>query len=123
MNFSGYAENLPGTVLDQLYQSLYVCQAILHSLPPLAKQYVVRMLHAHAIPAGEQFGAWRAVCRWHQFRAYPVHADWVDQWGSPHSVAKHKAAVDKLTQYNSSSILALNGPPGWIQEALCLILL
>ncbi len=97
MNFSGYAENLPGTVLDQLYQSLYVCQAILHSLPPLAKQYVVRMLHAHAIPAGEQFGAWRAVCRWHHFRAYRVRADWVHQWGSPHSLAKHKAAVDKLT--------------------------
>ena len=58
MNFSGYAESLPGTVLEQLYQSLYVCQAILHSLPPLAKQYVVRMLHAHAIPAGEQFIAW-----------------------------------------------------------------
>ncbi|KAL0048027.1 hypothetical protein WJX82_006028 [Trebouxia sp. C0006] len=33
------------------------------------------MLHAHAIPA-----------------------DWIDQWGSPHSPAKHKAAVDKLTQ-------------------------
>ena len=53
MNFSGYAESLPGTVLDQLYQSLYVCQAILHSLPLLAKQYVVRMLHADPIPAGK----------------------------------------------------------------------
>lgn len=57
MNFAGYAESLPGTVLDQLYQSLYVCQAILHSLPPLAKQYVVRMLHAHAVPVGEQIVA------------------------------------------------------------------
>ena len=54
MNFATYAESLPGTVLDQLYQSLYVCQAILHSLPPLAKQYVVRMLHTGAIPAGKQ---------------------------------------------------------------------
>ena len=54
MNFSAYAESLPGTVLDQLYQSLYVCQAILHSLPPLAKQYVMRMLHADQIPAGKQ---------------------------------------------------------------------
>ncbi len=40
----------------------------------------------------------RAVCPWHRFRAYRVRADWVDQWGSPHSPAKHKAAVDKLTQ-------------------------
>lgn len=101
MNFSGYAESLPGTVLDQLYQSLYVCQAILHSLPPLAKQYVVRMLHAQAIPAGEQSIAWPcclSMAPLHQFRAYRVHADWVDQWGSPHSPAKHKSAVDKLTQ-------------------------
>lgn len=52
MNFATYAESLPGTVLDQLYQSLYVCQAILHSLPPLAKQYVVRMLHVGATPTG-----------------------------------------------------------------------
>ena len=34
-------------------------------------------------------------------------ADWLDQWGSPHSPAKHKAAVDKLThlqvlKYSSS---------------------
>lgn len=75
MNFSAYAESLPGTVLDQLYQSLYVCQAILHSLPPLAKQYVMRMLHADQIPA-----------------------DWLDQWASQQSLTKHKAAVDKLTQ-------------------------
>ncbi len=54
MNFSAYAESLPGTVLDQLYQSLYVCQAILHSLPPLAKQYVMRMLYADQIPAGQR---------------------------------------------------------------------
>ena len=54
MNFAAYAESLPGTVLDQLYQSLHVCQAILHSLPPLAKQYVVRMLHAEPVPSGER---------------------------------------------------------------------
>ena len=54
MNFAAYAESLPGTVLDQLYQSLHVCQAILHSLPPLAKQYVVRMLHAEQVPSGER---------------------------------------------------------------------
>ena len=53
MNFAAYAESLPGTVLDQLYHSSYVCQAILHSLPPLAKQYVVRLLHAGAVPAGD----------------------------------------------------------------------
>lgn len=84
MNFAGYAESLPGTVLDQLYQSLYVCQAILHSLPLLAKQYVVRMLHADPIPA-----------------------DWLDQWASSHSLSKHKAAVDKLTQLQ---IVKLSGP-------------
>ena len=54
MNFATYAESLPGTVLDQLYQSVYVCQAILHSLPPLAKQYVIRMLHTGSVPVGEQ---------------------------------------------------------------------
>ena len=62
MNFATYAESLPGTVLDQLYQSLYVCQAILHSLPPLAKQYVVRMLHVGAIPAGKQALFSRCTC-------------------------------------------------------------
>ena len=54
MNFTAYAESLPGTVLDQLYQSLYVCQAVLHSLPPLAKQYALRMLHVGPVPVGEQ---------------------------------------------------------------------
>ncbi|KAL3151427.1 hypothetical protein ABBQ38_012436 [Trebouxia sp. C0009 RCD-2024] len=75
MNFATYAESLPGTVLDQLYQSLYVCQAILHSLPPVAKQYVVRMLHVGAIPA-----------------------EWLDQWASSQGQSKHLAAVDKLKQ-------------------------
>jgi Transcription factor Tfb2 len=53
MHFATYLESLPGTTLNQLYHSLYVCLAILHGLPPLAKQYVLRMLHLTKVPAGE----------------------------------------------------------------------
>ena len=62
MNFAAYAESLPGTVLDQLYQSTYVCQAILHSLSPLARQYVVRLLHVGTVPAGKTCTELGAAC-------------------------------------------------------------
>ena len=36
-----------------------------------------------------------------------LNADWLDQWASSHSLSKHKAAVDKLTQLQ---IVKLSGP-------------
>ena len=115
MNFAVYAESLPGTVLDQLYQSTYVCQAVLHSLPPLAKQYVVRMLHTGSVPTGKIYHA--PLCLHHitgasapskfdiaenKVHCYSIwvtrHAEWLDQWATPQAGRKHEAAVDKLTQ-------------------------
>ena len=105
MNFATYAESLPGTVLDQLYQSLYVCQAILHSLPPLAKQYVVRMLHTGTVPAGKQ----QVPCcvYRHSFNTGEVTAEWLDQWASSQGHSKHQAALDKLNQLQ---LLKQSGP-------------
>ncbi len=51
-----YFEQLPPIKLSNLYDSPYTCQAVMRSLPPLAKQYVVRLLFLDAgIPEGQQF--------------------------------------------------------------------
>lgn len=53
MDLARYIEGLSGTMMDELYQSQYVCQAILRCLPPLAKQYLFRLLHCPGVPAGQ----------------------------------------------------------------------
>ena len=44
MDFVSWLEALPAATVGKLYGSQWACQAVLRSLPPLAKQYVVRML-------------------------------------------------------------------------------
>lgn len=46
MDFVTYLEALPPISISKLYSSEWTCQAVLRGLPPLAKQYVVRMLWA-----------------------------------------------------------------------------
>lgn len=54
MDLVSYLEDLPPDRLARLYDSPYTCQAVLRSLPPLAKQYVMRLLFLDAgIPEGE----------------------------------------------------------------------
>lgn len=44
MDLASYLASLPRPKLDALYESPWTCRAVLRSLPPLAKQYVLRML-------------------------------------------------------------------------------
>ena len=54
MDLVAYLAQLPPIKLTSLYESPYTCQAVMRSLPPLAKQYVVRLLFLDAgVPRGE----------------------------------------------------------------------
>ena len=44
VNVVSYLEGLAWDVRDLLFQSPWTCQAVLRSLSPLAKQYVLRLL-------------------------------------------------------------------------------
>lgn len=44
MNFVSWLEGLPQETATKLYASHWACQAVLRGLPPLAKQYVLRLL-------------------------------------------------------------------------------
>lgn len=44
VNIISYVETLDAAVRDKLYESSWTCQAMLRSLQPLAKQYVLRLL-------------------------------------------------------------------------------
>ena len=53
MDFVYWLEALPAATVGKLYGSQWACQAVLRSLPPLAKQYVARMLFVETpIPSG-----------------------------------------------------------------------
>ena len=53
MDLPSYLASLPRLKLDALYESPWTCRAVLRSLPPLAKQYVLRMLLLDsALPEG-----------------------------------------------------------------------
>ena len=44
MDFVSWLEGLPQETATKLYASHWACQAVLRGLPPLAKQYVLRLL-------------------------------------------------------------------------------
>ena len=44
MDFVSWLEGLPQETASQLYTSHWACQAVLRGLPPIAKQYVLRLL-------------------------------------------------------------------------------
>lgn len=43
MDFVSYLEDLPPSAVRELYSSPWTCRAVLRSLSPLAKQYVMRL--------------------------------------------------------------------------------
>ncbi|KAL8048417.1 hypothetical protein ABFX02_07G064200 [Erythranthe guttata] len=75
-NFMDMVASLPAFKLDKLYENSFICEAILRSLPPLAKKYVLQMLYIEG----------------------PVSAKWLEEWVLPDGVSKHKVAVDRLIQ-------------------------
>ncbi|KAJ0394152.1 hypothetical protein P43SY_009838 [Pythium insidiosum] len=44
MDVFEFLETLPSDTLDRLYEDAWVCQAVFQSLPPLAQQFVMRLL-------------------------------------------------------------------------------
>ncbi|KAM1766063.1 hypothetical protein TB1_005017 [Malus domestica] len=75
-NFMDMVATLPAMKLDKLYENAFVCEAILRSLPPLAKKYVLQMLSIEV----------------------PVTAKSMEEWVLPDGVSKHRVAIDRLIQ-------------------------
>ncbi|KAL0448758.1 UNVERIFIED_CONTAM: General transcription and DNA repair factor IIH subunit TFB2 [Sesamum latifolium] len=68
--------SLPAMKLDKLYENSFICEAILRSLPPLAKKYVLQLLYIDG----------------------PVTAKWLEEWVLADGNSKHRVAVDRLIQ-------------------------
>lgn len=75
-NFMDMVAALPAMKLDKLYESTFICEAVLRSLPPLAKKYVLQML----------------------FIDSPIPAKSMEDWVLPEGLSKHKVAIDRLLQ-------------------------
>ncbi|OAY24793.1 general transcription and DNA repair factor IIH subunit TFB2 [Manihot esculenta] len=75
-NFMDMVASLPTMKLDKLYTNPFICQAILRSLPPLAKKYVLEMLYIDG----------------------PVSAKMLEEWVLTDGSSKHRVAVDRLIQ-------------------------
>lgn len=75
-NFMDMVAALPAMKLDKLYDSTFICEAVLRSLPPLAKKYVLQTL----------------------FIDSPVTAKSMEEWVLPDGFSKHKVAIDRLLQ-------------------------
>ncbi|GAY56313.1 hypothetical protein CUMW_170910 [Citrus unshiu] len=75
-NFMDMVASLTARDLNKLYENPFICEAILRSLPPLAKKYVFQMLYIDgAIPAKT-----------------------MEEWVLPDGFTKHKVAIDRLVQ-------------------------
>lgn len=75
-NFMDMVASLPAVKLDHLYANAFICEAILRSLPPLAKKYVLQMMYIDA----------------------PVYAKSMEEWVLPDGQSKHRVAIDRLVQ-------------------------
>ncbi|XP_057462157.1 general transcription and DNA repair factor IIH subunit TFB2-like isoform X2 [Actinidia eriantha] len=75
-NFMDMVASLPAVKLDKLYQNAFICEAILRSLPPLAKKYVLQMLCIDV----------------------PLSAKLIEEWVLPDGSSKHTVAIDRLIQ-------------------------
>ncbi|OWM67852.1 general transcription and DNA repair factor IIH subunit TFB2 [Punica granatum] len=75
-NFMDMVAALPAMKLDHLYQNAFICEAILRSLPPLAKKYVIQMCYIEeTIPSKS-----------------------LEEWVLPDGLSKHRVAIDRLLQ-------------------------
>ncbi|XP_073038473.1 general transcription and DNA repair factor IIH subunit TFB2 isoform X2 [Primulina eburnea] len=75
-NFMDMVASLPAIKLDRLYENSFICEAILRSLPPLAKKYVLQLLYVDAA----------------------VSAKLLEEWVLADGNSKHKVAIDRLIQ-------------------------
>lgn len=75
-NFMDMVASLPALKLDKLYDNAFICQAILRSLTPLAKKYVLQLLYIDM----------------------PVSAKLLEEWVLADGGSKHRVAIDRLIQ-------------------------
>nr|GMD91878.1 general transcription and DNA repair factor IIH subunit TFB2 [Ipomoea batatas] len=75
-NFMDMVASLPAMKLDSLYDNPFICEAILRSLPPLAKKYVLQLLYIDS----------------------PIAAKSIEEWVLADGSTKHKVAIDRLIQ-------------------------
>ncbi|KAF5474385.1 hypothetical protein F2P56_006289 [Juglans regia] len=75
-NFMDMVSSLPAMKLDKLYENAFICEAILRSLPPLAKKYVLQTLYIDV----------------------PITAKSMEEWVLPDGSSKHRVAIDRLIQ-------------------------
>ncbi|GLJ36800.1 hypothetical protein SUGI_0742290 [Cryptomeria japonica] len=73
-NLTDFISEILPEISDKLYSNQYVCQAMLRSMPPLCKQYVLHLLYIDTIVCDKE----------------------IVTWAFPNEVTKHKAAVDRL---------------------------
>ncbi|KAK6917534.1 Transcription factor Tfb2, C-terminal domain [Dillenia turbinata] len=81
-NFMDMVSALPAMKLDMLYENPFICEAILRSLPPLAKKYVLQMLYIEN----------------------PISAKSMDEWLLADGYSKHKVAIDRLVQLRVANL-------------------
>ncbi|KAJ4703458.1 RNA polymerase II transcription factor B subunit 2 [Melia azedarach] len=75
-NFMDMVASLTARDLDRLYENPFICEAIVRSLPPLAKKYVLQMLYIDG----------------------SVPAKMMEEWVLPDGFTKHRVAIDRLVQ-------------------------
>ncbi|GKV00932.1 hypothetical protein SLEP1_g13539 [Rubroshorea leprosula] len=75
-NFMDMLASLPAMKSDTLYHNQFICEAILRSLPPLAKNYVLQLLYIDV----------------------SVTAKPLQEWELADGSTKHKVAIDRLIQ-------------------------
>nr|DAD22925.1 TPA_asm: hypothetical protein HUJ06_024388 [Nelumbo nucifera] len=75
-NFMDMVAALPAMKLDKLYDNTFICEAVLRSLPPLAKKYALQMLYIDV----------------------PVPVKSMEEWVLPDGFSKHRVAIDRLIQ-------------------------
>ncbi|CAN0910713.1 General transcription and DNA repair factor IIH subunit TFB2 [Linum grandiflorum] len=75
-NFMDMVAALPAMKLDVLYENSFICEAILRSLPPLAKKYVIQMLYIEG----------------------SVTAKLLEEWVLADGLTKHLVSIDRLVQ-------------------------
>ncbi|KAI4296715.1 hypothetical protein L6164_036651 [Bauhinia variegata] len=75
-NFMDMVASMPAMKLDKLYDNGFICEAILRSMPPLGKKYVLQMLYIDV----------------------PVTSKSMEEWVFPDGFSKHKISIDRLVQ-------------------------
>ena len=82
MNFIQYLKSLDSDTLNEVYTSSHTCSALMKSLPPLAQQYLLRVL---PVPS--------------------VSLDTFEQWIEPSAKGAHNYCMDLLQSLKIFSLV------------------